>query len=109
MTTCCAPCTEGAMDRERLRHALPSTEELLLSSRAIEPGLRQTDLGVPGVHCGACITTVEKALRALPEVERARVNLSTKRVSIVWKEAIGGRAADPVALREEKSRVGTGG
>ncbi|MFN7104154.1 MAG: heavy metal translocating P-type ATPase, partial [Pseudorhizobium sp.] len=98
MTTCCAPGTEGAMELERLSHALPSSEELLLSSRTIEPGLRQTDLSVPGVHCGLCISAIEKALTALPEVERARVNLSTKRVSIVWREAIDNRATDPVRL-----------
>tara|TARA_R110002020_G_scaffold86437_9_gene213452 strand:+ start:415 stop:2709 length:2295 start_codon:yes stop_codon:yes gene_type:complete len=98
MTTCCAPGTEGAMELERLSHALPSPEELLLSSRTIEAGLRQTDLSVPGVHCGACITTIEKALTALPEVERARVNLSTKRVSIVWKESCDGHVTDPVRL-----------
>ncbi|WP_281978332.1 cation-translocating P-type ATPase [Pseudorhizobium flavum] len=98
MTTCCAPGTEGAVELERLSHALPSTEELLLSSRQIQPGLRQTDLSVPGVHCGTCITAIEKALQARPDVERARVNLSTKRVSIVWKEEVSGVRSDPLEL-----------
>jgi Cu2+-exporting ATPase len=98
MTACCAPGTEGAIELDRLRHALPSSEELILSSRPIEPGLRQTDLGVPGVHCGTCISTIEKALHALPEVERARVNLSTRRVSIVWREQVEGRVTDPAEL-----------
>ncbi|HEV7433516.1 MAG TPA: cation transporter, partial [Pseudorhizobium sp.] len=98
MTTCCAPGTEGAVELERLSHALPSSEELLLSSRQVETGLRQTDLGVPGVHCGTCITTIEKALQALPEVVRARVNLSTKRVSVIWREEVDGRKADPLDL-----------
>ena len=98
MTTCCAPGTEGAVELERLSHALPSTEELLLSSRQIQPGLRQTDLSVPGVHCGTCITAIEKALPARPDVERARVNLSTKRVSIVWKEEVSGVRTDPLEL-----------
>ena len=96
--TCCAPGVEGAADLDRLNHALPSADELLLASRAIGPGLRQTDLSVPGVHCGTCISTIEKALQALPQVERARVNLSTKRVSIVWKEEAEGRATDPAEL-----------
>ena len=98
MTTCCAPGTDGAVELERLGHALPSTEELVLSSRQIQPGLRQTDLSVPGVHCGTCITAIEKALQARPEVDRARVNLSTKRVSIVWKEEVDGRRTDPLDL-----------
>lgn len=38
-------------------------------------------LSVPGLHCAACIGTVERALNALPGVEEARVNLTLKRVS----------------------------
>ncbi|MFN7027677.1 MAG: heavy metal translocating P-type ATPase, partial [Pseudorhizobium sp.] len=98
MTTCCAPGTEGAVELDRLSHALPSSEELLLSSRVVEPGLRQTDLSVPGIHCGTCITTIEKALKALPEVVRARVNLSTRRVSVIWSESIDDVRTDPVLL-----------
>lgn len=91
--SCCAPGTEGAIDAQRA--ALPSSEELMLASRPVGEGLRQNDLSVPGVYCGACITTVEGALNALPVVERARVNLSTRRVSVVWKEEVAGRRTDP--------------
>ena len=91
--SCCAPGTEGAVDAQRA--ALPSSEELMLASRPVGEGLRQSDLSVPGVYCGACITTVEGALKALPVVERARVNLSTRRVSVVWKEEVAGLRTDP--------------
>lgn len=96
--SCCAPGTEGILDAERASHALPSSEELLLASRPLGEGLRQSDLSVPGVHCGTCITTVEGAVSALPEVVRARVNLSTRRVSVVWKEEVAGRRTDPQAI-----------
>ncbi|QLF70584.1 cadmium-translocating P-type ATPase [Peteryoungia desertarenae] len=96
--SCCAAGTEGALDLERAPHKLPSAEELVISSRSVGPGLMQTDLAVPAVHCGTCITTVEQALRALPQVERARVNLSTKRVSVVWRETVDGVESDPVDL-----------
>lgn len=43
-------------------------------------------LSLPGVHCGACISTVERGLSAMPGVKSARVNLTLKRVSL---------AADP--------------
>ena len=33
-----------------------------------------------------------------PQVERARVNLSTKRVSVVWRERVDGVETDPVSL-----------
>ncbi len=91
--SCCAPGTEVTTTR-----LLPSSEELILSSRLLGPGLRQTELSVPQVHCGTCITAIETSLRALPAVERARVNLSTKRVSIIWKEILGSETTDPVSL-----------
>ena len=61
------------------------TSEILLASRTVADGLRQTDLSVPGIHCGGCIQKIENALGALPGVEAARVNLSTRRVSIRWR------------------------
>ncbi|WP_054158529.1 cation-translocating P-type ATPase [Rhizobium sp. AAP43] len=96
--SCCAAGTEGALDMERAGHALPSAEELRLSSRPVGPGLLQVDLSVPAVHCGTCIITIEGVLKALPQVERARVNLSTKRVSVVWRESVDGLETDPVSL-----------
>ncbi|OHV77179.1 cation-translocating P-type ATPase [Rhizobium sp. LCM 4573] len=90
------------------RQALPVSEELWLSAKNLGGGLRQTDLSVPGVHCGACITTIEEALRRRPEVERARVNLSTRRVSIVWKEEAGGRRSDPHELVRAVAELGYG-
>lgn len=96
--SCCAAGTEATLDAERSAHDLPPTDELWLASRQLAGGLRQSDLAVPGVHCGACITTIEKALKALPEVERARVNLSTRRVTCVWKEEVDGRRTDPSVI-----------
>lgn len=104
--SCCAAGTEGALDMERAGVSLPSAEELKLASRAVGPGLWQVDMSVPSVHCGTCITTVEGVLRALPEVERARVNLSTKRVSVVWKETVDGVETDPVNLARAIASTG---
>lgn len=96
--SCCAAGAATNLAAERAGQRLPSSEELWLTSRALGGGLRQTDLSVPGVHCGACITTIETALRERSEVERARVNLSTRRVSIVWKEEVAGKRSDPGEL-----------
>src|SRR5690606_20485430 len=86
--------------------APPSAEELLLASKDLGQGLRQSDLSVPAVFCGTCISTIENALATLPIVERARVNLSAKRVSIVWKSEIGGVASNPEELIKAISSTG---
>lgn len=80
--SCCAPGAEF----DATQAAIPSDEELLLASRSLGNGKRQVELALPAVHCAACIQTVEHALCDLPGVEAARVNLSTKRVSVKWRD-----------------------
>ncbi|CAN5406955.1 cation-translocating P-type ATPase [soil metagenome] len=80
--SCCAPSAELALAMTDPRIA---DEEVLLASHIVDDGVRQTDLSVPSIHCGGCIQTIEAALSALPGVEKARVNLSTKRVAIRWQ------------------------
>ena len=65
--------------------ARAADEEVLLASPIVADGVRQTDLSVPTIHCGACIRTIEKALGGLAGVESARVNLSARRVTIRWR------------------------
>lgn len=84
--SCCAPGVEAALGQTA------SPEEVLLASRDLGDGLRQTDLSVPAMHCGACIQAVERGLGRLPGVVTARVNLSTKRASVKWR----GDAAPPM-------------
>lgn len=82
--TCCAPPQALFLGDAASPQAL-AARELALAGRPLGDGLTQSDLSVPGLHCAACIATVEKALNALPGVERARVNLSTRRVSVRWR------------------------
>ncbi|ESX51551.1 heavy metal translocating P-type ATPase [Mesorhizobium sp. C416B] len=83
--SCCAPGAEMALDLVSPASVLPSSQEVRLASRSLGDDLHQTDLSVPTVHCGACIQTIETALGKLGHVEAARVNLSTKRVSVRWR------------------------
>ncbi|MER9520874.1 cation-translocating P-type ATPase [Mesorhizobium sp. M0614] len=83
--SCCAPGAEMALDMVSVTSALPSSQEIRLASRSLGDDLHQTELSIPAVRCGACIQTIETALGKLDHVEAARVNLSTRRVSIRWR------------------------
>jgi Cu2+-exporting ATPase len=77
--TCCTPGGELGFAQAN------SDSELLLASRVVGEGLRQTDLSVPTIHCGGCIQAIERALGRLPDVAAVRVNLSTRRTTIRWR------------------------
>ncbi|MGI9373456.1 MAG: cation-translocating P-type ATPase [Hyphomicrobiales bacterium] len=54
--------------------------------RTLENGDKHLDLLVPGIHCAGCISRIEKGLKSIEGVTKARVNLSTKRVAIEWRD-----------------------
>jgi Cu2+-exporting ATPase len=62
--------------------------------RAGEDGVRTLSLIVPDITCAACIARVEGAARAVPGIDRARVNFSTKRLAVEWRG--GAERADQV-------------
>jgi Cu2+-exporting ATPase len=78
-------CGSGAELAGLLPDRRATDNEMLLASRMVADGVRQTDLSVPTMHCGACIRTIENTLGALAGVTHARVNLSTKRVTVRWR------------------------
>ncbi len=47
-------------------------------------GISQMTLMVEGVHCAACIQKIESALMRHPDVIHARLNFSTKRLTVEW-------------------------
>ncbi|MBY6067463.1 cadmium-translocating P-type ATPase [Leisingera aquaemixtae] len=55
-------------------------------------------LSLPGIHCQACISAVERALNAHPGIHSARVNLTLKRALIEAEPEL--RAADLIPLLE---------
>jgi len=98
---CCGPEAEIALSFKPVAASGPPREELLLASRVLAGGVRQVELSVPGVHCGTCIANIEAALGKLDGVEHARVNLSTKRVSVRWRDE-----ADVPAIPDSLARLG---
>lgn len=86
--SCCGPITV-LPDAGVPTGPAPAPEEVRLASRDLGDGTHQTDLSVPGMKCAACIASVEGVLAKLPGVQSARVNLSTKRVSVSWRSTEG--------------------
>jgi Cu2+-exporting ATPase len=84
--SCCAVGNASLLELEAERQAIPPADEIRLLSHLLGDGLRQTSLSVPDVHCASCIGKIEQALSKLDGVENARVNLSTRRVSIRWRD-----------------------
>ena len=80
--SCCAPGADGFAGGVL---ALPSDDEVRFSARSLGDGVFQSEFSVPAVHCGACIQTIESHLGKLENVEAARVNLSTRRVTVRWR------------------------
>lgn len=89
--TCCAPSEFADMAHDFA--AGPADREIGLVSRALGDGLMQTEISVPAIHCGACMQKIESGLSGLPDVVSARVNLSSKRVSLQWRTVEAVRAA----------------
>ena len=77
--SCCAPGVEV-----HLHQGDRAGDEILLASRTVQDGIRQTDLSVPDMHCGGCLQKIETALKRLACVRQARANLSTRRVTVLW-------------------------
>ena len=80
--SCCAPGAEGFAGGVL---ALPSDDEVRFSARDLGDGVFQSEFSVPAVHCGACIQSIETGIGKLAGVEAARVNLSTRRVTVRWR------------------------
>ncbi|WP_287280413.1 heavy metal translocating P-type ATPase [Mesorhizobium sp.] len=48
-------------------------------------GAFQTQFSVPQAHCAACIAAIEGALQSLDGIIAARVNLTSRRVAVKWR------------------------
>ncbi len=62
-------------------------------------------ISVPGIRCGGCVATIERALRGQPEVVSARVNLTLRRVNVTLKQA----GMDPLPVFETLAGLGYAG
>ncbi len=81
--TCCVPGSLAYVDNDP--GAIENDDAALNAlSRKFGDGMAQLEFAVPDAHCAACIRTIETALAELPAVKSARVNLTKRRVRIVY-------------------------
>jgi len=81
---------------------LADAQDLSVFVRHPADGVAAMDLVVEGVHCGACISTIEKGLSRENGVRGARVNLASKRVTVEWNDG----AVEPAAILDRLSHLG---
>jgi Cu+-exporting ATPase len=64
------------------------------------PGRDTLDLDIAGMTCGSCVNRVERALKRVPGVLGAEVNLATHRARVVREEGSAGAAELAAAVRK---------
>ena len=85
-----------------LRPAPPPAPGFAAHARTTGHDRHELDLLVHGLSCGACVWLIEQALAADPAVRRARVSLSTRRLTVAWQ----GEAGHADALASLVARLG---
>ena len=90
-----AQATSDAQDAQR-------TKELEATARHLQDGSVLYTISVPSIHCGQCITSIEKKLGVLPGVTSVRANLSMKRVSVTMAD----KAPSPMAVIKSLDDLG---
>ena len=65
-------------------------------------GIARMELAVDGINCGGCMRTIETGLAAMPDITRARVNLTDRRVAVEWRDG----KVDPAAFIDRLSELG---
>ncbi|MCP4835290.1 MAG: heavy metal translocating P-type ATPase [Phycisphaera sp.] len=70
-------------------HAILDSDAFQQSAcREVGSDLREVELGIDGLHCGACIWLIERLPRVIPGLRSARVNLARRTVEIRWSPSV---------------------
>ena len=81
--SCCAGSLPAQMATEQMRNKENElVQDLRRQSRLLADGSVHYTVSVPSIHCGQCISTIEKRLEQIEGVKSARANLSLKRATV---------------------------
>ena len=70
--------------------------------KELDAATAHLDLAVDGVSCAGCIAKIERGLSAIPDVTRARVNLTDRRLAVEWRKG----AVDPAVFIDRLAELG---
>lgn len=89
------------LSRPEARTATPEADPSPFVVRGAD-GTASLILLVDGIHCAGCVNRIERTLARMPGLLAARVNLTTKRLSLRWREG----AVDPRRIVAELADMG---
>ncbi len=75
---------------------LVEVERAVSSSPVASSPQRRINLDITGMHCASCVSNIEEALKAVPGVRSASVNLATEKAVV---EVDGGQASTEALVR----------
>ena len=84
------------------RSLMPQARDLSHFVQHLDGGIARMELAVEGIHCGGCMRAIENGLSAMPDIVRARVNLTDRRVAVEWRDG----KLDPVGFIDRLAALG---
>jgi P-type Cu2+ transporter len=78
------------------------TRDLSHFVQHLDGGIARMELAVEGIHCGGSMRAIENGLSAMPDIVRARVNLTDRRVAVEWRDG----KLDPAGFIDRLAALG---
>ncbi len=78
---CCAPVAAPDLSDWIAALAAASAEAI----ETLSDGLKRLVLVIENLECAGCVPKIERALEGLPGLQEGRVNLTTRRLRLVWQ------------------------
>ncbi|MFQ5829578.1 MAG: heavy metal translocating P-type ATPase [Candidatus Methylomirabilia bacterium] len=106
----CSEACVGKFDADRSRYGGAGLQKVGSATTGASPGPPgpvRIGLPIPGMTCGKCVATVEHALREVPGVAKATVNLDQGRAFVTYDPAVAPLEALAGAVKSVGYRVGT--